>query len=265
MKKALAAVTTAAACFAPTLVSAQAAAAKPEPEYTFTGNLTIGATIASAASRRPITSRQSRAASTSRTSLASILATGTRTFRRASSTARRSRWTSTADGSIRSATSVSISVSSTTTTRAPGKRPLRGQELRGIHRRLVGTDSLKYFYAFTDFFGVEAPGYNTKGSQYVDFSGNYPIGGGWRSSRTPAGKKNYENINRTLNKDNVWDYKLGGTWDIAGSGWFVGASGSAPARRSYFRPLKSAAGRRQERLPCYAQQDVLSTTTGFEA
>ena len=41
MKKALAAVTTAAACFAPTLVSAQAAAAKPEPEYTFTGNLTI--------------------------------------------------------------------------------------------------------------------------------------------------------------------------------------------------------------------------------
>ena len=41
MKKALAAVTTAAACFAPTLVSAQAAAAKPEPDYTFTGNMTI--------------------------------------------------------------------------------------------------------------------------------------------------------------------------------------------------------------------------------
>jgi hypothetical protein len=40
MKKALAAVTTAAACFAPTLVSAQAAAAKPEPDYTFTGNMT---------------------------------------------------------------------------------------------------------------------------------------------------------------------------------------------------------------------------------
>ena len=41
MKKALAAVITAAACFAPTLASAQAAAAKPEPDYTFTGNMTI--------------------------------------------------------------------------------------------------------------------------------------------------------------------------------------------------------------------------------
>ncbi len=42
-----------------------------------------------------------------------------------------------------------------------------------------GPLSLKYFYGFTDYFDLKAPGVDTKGSQYLDFSVAYPFDGGW--------------------------------------------------------------------------------------
>ena len=48
-----------------------------------------------------------------------------------------------------------------------------------------GPVSLKYYYSFTDFFGLNSEalglpgGIDTKGSQYLDLSGTYDLGGGW--------------------------------------------------------------------------------------
>ena len=113
--------------------------------------------------------------------------------------------------------------------------PYEAKNFEGYIGGSWGPASVKYYYAFTNFFGVEAPGYNTKGSQYVDFSGTFPIGefaivahAGWQFV------KNYENINTALNKDNVWDFKLGGTWDVAGSGWIVGAFWVGTSEKDFF-------------------------------
>ncbi len=98
-----------------------------------------------------------------------------------------------------------------------------------------GPLSVKYSYAFTNFFGLEAPGYNTKGSQYLDFNATFPFDefalvahAGWQYV------KNYENLNPTLNKDNYWDFKLGGTWDIMKSGWVVGAFWVGTSEKEFF-------------------------------
>ena len=104
-----------------------------------------------------------------------------------------------------------------------------------------GPVSAKYYYSFTNFFGIEAPGYDTKGSQYVDITGTFPLQDGF-SIVAHAGfqyVKNYENINPTLNKDDVWDYKLGGTWDIMGSGWLLGAFWVGTSEKSFFLTSES--------------------------
>jgi uncharacterized protein (TIGR02001 family) len=97
-----------------------------------------------------------------------------------------------------------------------------------------GPVSLKYFYSFTNFFGLEAPGYNTKGSQYLDLSGNFDIGNGLTLVGHAGYQyvKNYKDIGGP--DDNVWDYKLGGTWDIAGSGWILGAFWVGTSEKKFF-------------------------------
>ena len=51
-----------------------------------------------------------------------------------------------------------------------------------------GPASLKYYYSFTDFFGLNSddfapgtvpPGVDTKGSQYLDLTVTFPFDGGW--------------------------------------------------------------------------------------
>ena len=85
-----------------------------------------------------------------------------------------------------------------------------------------GPVSLKYYYSFTDFFGLKAPGIDTKGSQYLDLTGTFDLGSGWGV----VGHVGWQKIKRGrdigLIDDSVLDYKIGVTYDIAGSGWIGG-------------------------------------------
>ena len=104
-----------------------------------------------------------------------------------------------------------------------------------------GPASVKYYYSFTDFFGVKAPGIDTKGSQYVDISGTFPLADGFAVVAHVGWQyvKNYQNINTVVNDDNVWDYKLGGTWDIMGSGWILGAFWVGTSEKDFFATAES--------------------------
>ncbi len=91
-----------------------------------------------------------------------------------------------------------------------------------------GPLSAKYYYSFTDFFGLNSqalglPGdIDTKGSQYLDLTGTFDLGSGWGV----VGHVGWQKIKRGrdigLIDDSVLDYKLGVTYDIAGSGWIGG-------------------------------------------
>jgi uncharacterized protein (TIGR02001 family) len=97
-----------------------------------------------------------------------------------------------------------------------------------------GPVSLKYFYSFTDFFGLKGPGIDTKGSQYLDLSGTFDVGSGFGIVAHAGYQKvkNYEKLGGPDN--NVWDYKLGGTWDILGSGWTLGAYWVGTSEKKFF-------------------------------
>lgn len=96
-----------------------------------------------------------------------------------------------------------------------------------------GPVSLKYFYSFTDFFGLHSdafpvgtvpPGIDTKGSQYLDLTVTVPFDGGW-SVVGHVGYQKIENGERLgLIEDDYIDYKLGVNYDIVGSGWILGAA-----------------------------------------
>jgi uncharacterized protein (TIGR02001 family) len=105
-----------------------------------------------------------------------------------------------------------------------------------------GPLSAKYFYSFTDWFGLSAPGINSKGSQYLDVTGTFDLGSGfgivghvgWQSI------KNGQQLG--LSKDTVYDYKLGVTYDIAGSGWIAGAALIASSDKNWFAVTDGAEG-----------------------
>jgi uncharacterized protein (TIGR02001 family) len=73
--------------------------------------------------------------------------------------------------------------------------------------------SLKWFYAFSDYFKVP----DTKHSNYIDLSATYDLGSGWGVNGHVGHLKvhNYSEADYT-------DYKLGATKDL--SGWVVGAA-----------------------------------------
>ncbi len=263
MKKALVAAAVAVACSSPLLASAQApaAAAKPEPEFTFTGNLTI----ASDYRFRGFTQTDYNPAIQGGVDFAH------------KSGFYLGNWNSNVSSGIFNGAPIEMDFYGGWKTTFDGGF---GLDLGVIYYYYPGTGeygpyeaknfeayvggswgpvSAKYYYSFTDFFGVNAPGVDTKGSQYVDFSGNFPIGefaivahAGWQYV------KNYQNINTTLNKDNVWDFKLGGTWDIASSGLGRWSLLGRHQREGLLRDRGEPAKRRgQERLPRDGQQDVL--------
>jgi uncharacterized protein (TIGR02001 family) len=236
MKKSLLASAIAAACAAPGLAAAQAPAAKPEPEFTLTGNLTI----ASDYRFRGFTQTDYNPAIQGGVDFAH------------KSGFYLGNWNSNVSSGIfngapiemdfyggykHSFGDIGLDVGAIYYY-YPGTGEYGPYEAKNFEAYIGGTwgpASVKYYYAFTNFFGVEVPGYNTKGSQYVDLTGTFPIGefaivahAGWQFV------KNYENINTTLNKDNVWDYKLGGTWDIQGSGWVLGAFFVGTSEKDFF-------------------------------
>jgi uncharacterized protein (TIGR02001 family) len=106
-----------------------------------------------------------------------------------------------------------------------------------------GPVSLKYYYSFTDFFGLNSEalglpaGINTEGSQYVDLSGTYDLGSGWGINGHIGWQtiKNAKDLG--LIADSVYDYKIGVTYDIGGSGWIGGLSVVGTSEKSLF--LKS--------------------------
>jgi uncharacterized protein (TIGR02001 family) len=79
--------------------------------------------------------------------------------------------------------------------------------------------SLKYSHAVTDYFSLP----DTKGSNYIDFSGTYDLGDGWGI----VGHVGWFNLKNWHNNTNATDgdytdWKIGVTKDI--SGWVLGAA-----------------------------------------
>ena len=97
-----------------------------------------------------------------------------------------------------------------------------------------GPLSAKYSYSFTDFFGLKAPGVDTKGSQYLELNGTFDLGSGFGI----VGHVGWQNIANGkdvgLKEDSVYDYKLGVTYDIAASGWIAGAAVVGTSEKNLF-------------------------------
>jgi uncharacterized protein (TIGR02001 family) len=97
-----------------------------------------------------------------------------------------------------------------------------------------GPLSAKYYYAFTNFFGLEAPGVDTKGSQYLDLTGTFDLGSGFGLVGHVGWQyvKNGKDIG--LIEDSFYDYKLGVTYDISGSGWIGGLAVVGTSEKKVF-------------------------------
>ena len=117
--------------------------------------------------------------------------------------------------------------------------------------------SLKYFYGFTDYFDLKAPGVDTKGSQYLDFSVAYPFDGGWAVRPTPAGRRSENGQQVGLIDDTYFDYKLGVTYDIADR--LARRTGCRRhQRKEAISEVRCFGRRRQDERRGFGDQDVLS-------
>lgn len=78
--------------------------------------------------------------------------------------------------------------------------------------------SAKYYYSYGDYFSLA----DTKGSNYLDVSANFDLGGGWGLNGHVGSfrLKNWQTTN--LNDANYTDWKLGVTKDVGG--WLLGAT-----------------------------------------
>jgi uncharacterized protein (TIGR02001 family) len=104
-----------------------------------------------------------------------------------------------------------------------------------------GPLSLKYYYSFTDFFGLNGDlltpptSTNSKGSQYVDLGFSYPFEGTGFAVNAHAGYqqvKNYEKLGSPTGGDDVWDYKVGVTYDW--TGWIFGLAWVGTSDKNFF-------------------------------
>jgi uncharacterized protein (TIGR02001 family) len=105
-----------------------------------------------------------------------------------------------------------------------------------------GPLSAKYYYSFTDFFGLSAPGIDSKGSQYIDLTGTFDLGSGFGIVGHVGWQKVKNGEQLGLSTDTVYDYKLGVTYDIAGSGWIAGAALVATSEKDWFAVTKNSDG-----------------------
>lgn len=105
----------------------------------------------------------------------------------------------------------------------------------------IGPVSLKFYHSFTDFFGLNSdatgltpPGakIDTKGSQYLDLSASFDAGAGvaLQAHLGYQKVKNYKKLGAP--KDSAFDYKLGVTYDLAG--WSLGAALVGGDKKDFF-------------------------------
>ena len=121
-----------------------------------------------------------------------------------------------------------------------------------------GPMSLKYFYGFTDYFDLKAPGVDTKGSQYLDFSVAWPFDGGW-AVQAHAGWQKIDNGQQVgLIDDTYFDYKLGVTYDIAGIRLDRRTGSCRNQRKEAVSEVRSVGRCRQDERRGFVDQDVLS-------
>jgi uncharacterized protein (TIGR02001 family) len=112
-----------------------------------------------------------------------------------------------------------------------------------------GPVSAKFFYNMTNFFSLGKgptlgnPEFDTDGSYYVDLSGSFPLGQGFTVlahygyQYIKNGETAYQQGLLFENTDNVGDWKLGVTYDL--SGWLLGASVIGTTEKGLFRTAES--------------------------
>jgi uncharacterized protein (TIGR02001 family) len=236
MNKVLIATALAAACAAPVAAFAQAAAAKPEPEYTISGN----AGLFSDYRFRGYTQTDYNPA-----------------FQGGIDFAHKSgfylgNWNSNVNANVYNGASLEMDFYGGYKTTIEGFGldvgtlyyfyPGTGQYVPGYDAKnwevyiggSYGPVSLKYSYAFTDFFGLKAPGVDTKGSWYLDLSGGYDLGSGLGINGHIGWQKIHNGEQVGLIKDSAYDYKIGLTYDIVGSGWIGGLSVIGTSEKNLF-------------------------------
>jgi uncharacterized protein (TIGR02001 family) len=102
-----------------------------------------------------------------------------------------------------------------------------------------GPVSAKFFYAVTEFFslGSGVPGVDTKGSWYLDLSASLPLGSGWAAVAHYGYQDIADGTKAGLIDDSVGDWKLGVTYDL--SGWLLGASVIGTTEKKLFTTAES--------------------------
>jgi uncharacterized protein (TIGR02001 family) len=236
MKKVLFATAVAAACAAPFSAFAQAAAAKPEPEYTISGNVGLFSDY--------------RFRGYTQTDYNPALQGGFDFAHKSGFYL--GNWNSNVNANVYNGASLEMDFYGGYKTTIEGfgldvgtlyyYYPGTGQYVPDFDAKnwevyiggSYGPVSLKYFYSFTDFFGLKAPGVDTKGSQYLDLSGAYDLGSGFGINGHIGWQKIKNGTSVGLIKDTVYDYKVGVTYDIAGSGWIGGLSVIGTSEKNLF-------------------------------
>lgn len=96
-----------------------------------------------------------------------------------------------------------------------------------------GPVSLKYYYSTTKFFALgKGTSIDTKGSQYLDLGATYDLGGGF-GINGHIGWQKVKNLKQLGAKDDAYtDYKLGVTKDL--EGWILGASIIGTSKKEFF-------------------------------
>ena len=116
-------------------------------------------------------------------------------------------------------------------------KPRNGELYAGV---TYGPVTAKFFHSFTDFFGLNStdlggtgPEIDTKGSQYLDVTATFDLGGGWGVNGHVGWQKvkNYKELTG-FSEDATLDYKLGVTKDL--EGWIWGLAVQSTSEKRFF-------------------------------
>jgi uncharacterized protein (TIGR02001 family) len=104
------------------------------------------------------------------------------------------------------------------------------------------TYSIKYWYAFTNYFGLgdsfqHGPSVDTSGSGYLEGNATYDLGDGWGvvghlGYQYVKNNSQFTDVTGATLPHSVIDWKVGATKDF--SGWVVGLSAIGTTKKNYF-------------------------------